>query len=135
MVSYQDFQSGKKNKKRPSRKMTHKEFIKKFNDGQIDILIDKNMSGYFYEIPYLMPRHLRIRLAVLKTIGLTGFITSFILFFFAPWWVATALLFGSLYMFTVCQKSAANGVYEAVLINSQVYKAAINTNILKIAEI
>jgi len=114
--------------------MTHDEFVKKFNAGQIDILIDKNLAGYLYEQPYLLPRHIRTRQAVLRTVAYAGFAISLVLFFLTPWWVASGCLLASWSMFVVCQKSAVKGVYEAVLDYSNVYQTAIIAGVLKIKE-
>jgi len=112
--------------------MTHEEFVKKHNDGDISIMIDKDQAGLFYRRPYLLPRHIRIKLTILRVVAYLLLLAAPVLFFFTPWWIALIIIFFGVDMIVVCRKSGVKAVYEAVLTHSYAYQIALNNGTLKI---
>jgi len=114
--------------------MRHSEFVEKFNDGKISVNVDKNLAGFLYGRPGLLPRDIRLKQANLRTFAIGGTLAGLVLFFFIPWEIALIVLFIGLALFPICQKNAANGVLEAALDLSYVYNVAIEEGVLKITE-
>ena len=102
--------------------MEHAIFVKKYRANQITVDVDKNKAGFLYDIPGLMPRSLRKKQAVIRSIAFGGVLIGTTFFFFAPWWVALGVLLIGLYMFPQAQNAAAAGAIEASLKDPEVYQ-------------
>lgn len=114
--------------------MEHSEFVRKFNDNAIKVYVNRETSGYLYQIPSFIPAKLRKRQVLIRATLYIGIAISIPSFFFIKWYLALLLLFGSLSMVKVAQKDAAKGVLKTALEDPYVYEIAIKKNILIIKE-
>lgn len=114
--------------------MDYSEFVSRYHANQISVSIDKNKAGYMYERPDLMPQRLRTQQVLIRTMAFGGVLLGIVLFFFAPWWAALAILIFGLFMFPQAQRAAAKGVLIAALENPYIYQLALENNVLVIQE-
>jgi hypothetical protein len=112
----------------------HSVFVAKYRSGHITVTVEKNKAGFMYGSPSLLPKKSRTQQALLRNIAFGGVLVGFVLFFFAPWWIALAVLALGLYMFPKVQNLAARHVLEAALENPHIYQSALQKNVLIIKE-
>lgn len=114
--------------------MEHSDFVTKYRAGQVSVRIDKNKAGFMYEDAYLMPRNLRTKQALIRTVAFAGIPIGLVLYFFTPWWFATIVLVLSFFLFPVAQSQAASGVLKAALENPHIYQIALEEKVLVLQE-
>lgn len=114
--------------------MDHPIFVEKYRSNDLSVSVDRNKAGFLYGNTRLLPKKLRIRQALLRSIAFGGMVLGIILFFIVPWWLALGVLLFGFVMFPVAQKSAARGVLEASLQDPYVYETAIENEVLCIRE-
>ena len=112
--------------------MDHSTFVKKYRANALSVSVDRNKAGFLYEKSGLMPQSARSKQAMIRTGAFGGLLVGVALLFFAPWWLALAVLLSGFVMFPVAHKTAARGVLEASLQNAQVYQMAVDNQVLKV---
>lgn len=112
--------------------MNHKDFIEKYNSGEITVNIDINKAGYMYAQSD-MPKELKRKQAIIRAFAFGGVILGFVLFFYVQWWIALGILIMALSIFPKAQKVAGNDVLQASLDNPNVYQVAIDNQVLIIS--
>ena len=112
--------------------MDHSEFVEKYNSQVITVTVDENKAGFMFQKNGPMPQHLRLKQANKRTLFYGGIITGIALFFFVPWWVATAVLIFALYQGPKAQKHAAESVLEQALKEPNIYRTAIESQVIRI---
>lgn len=112
--------------------MCHKDFVEKYNSGEITVNVDNDKAGYMYAQSD-MSKELRKKQALLRTLTFGGIILGFALFFFVQWWIAFSVLIISFFQFPKLQTIAGEDVLQASLDNPNVYQVAINNQVLTIS--
>ena len=115
--------------------MNHSDFVEKYSSKQIAVDVDRNQAGFMHDQPGLMPQQFRTKQAMIRTLAFGGLALGVVLFFFVPWWAALGVLFIALKMFHQAQKSAAKGVLEASLQDPNVYRIAVENQVLVTREL
>ena len=110
--------------------MTHYEFVKKFENGELTVNVDKNKAGFLYQKKYFLPDHIRKRQGIYRSIAFSILFLGLISFIFMPWYFALAVLLVGFCSFPLCQKDAAKGVLESALIYDRIYQASIEEKII-----
>lgn len=114
--------------------MDHSTFVEKYRSNELSVNVDRNKAGFMYGNPQLLPKNLRTRQALLRTVAFVGMVLGIVLFFIVTWWLALAVLLFGFIIFPVAQKSAARGVLEASLQDPYVYETAIENEVLRLRE-
>lgn len=110
--------------------MNHQTFVEKYNKQELSVNIDRDKAGFMYEKTNLMPQELRKKQAMIRFFAFFGLISSIVLFFYIQWWIALILFFVSFSIFPQIQKMAMKDVLDISLVNSDVYQAAIDNQVL-----
>jgi|GEM_PF-2329351 len=114
--------------------MEHAEFVERYKNGEIDVHIDKEAAGFFYEEKGFMPQYLRNQQRFIRFLFLGGTIGSIALFFYIPWYFALILLILSLQCAPKAQTMAAKGVLEASLKYPDIYYYSVSKGVLSVSE-
>lgn len=116
----------------PEPKIEHSDFVRKLKANEIVIYVDKNKAGYLYGAKGLLSDRLRTQQALARTLAFGGVFLGIVLFFLAPWWIATTILIFGLAMLPRAQSLAAKGVLKECITNPYLYSVAIAEGVLQI---
>jgi uncharacterized protein YjeT (DUF2065 family) len=115
--------------------MNHSEFRQKLQNGQIEVLVDRNKAGFMYRDPNLLPHPIRVQQAKIRTLGFGLLAIGIVLFFFVPWWIPIIVLFVGMLQFPRVTRKAAEGVLEASKLYPHVFETAVSNGVISVREI
>ncbi|MCB1885219.1 MAG: hypothetical protein KDG89_14680 [Geminicoccaceae bacterium] len=111
----------------------HKEFVSKYNSGQISLDVDRSRAGFMLQ-DRNFPQKARKSQAAIRTLIYAFIAIGIVSFFFLPWWVGVSLIFLGLLCAPLAQKNSAKSVLDASIENPAIYAKALEGGIIRIRD-
>jgi len=106
--------------------LTHEEFIRAYNNGEVIAHVNKNMALRLIGNP-LVSKGYRAAHALWMMVWILTFPAAIICFVLVKWWVGLIILFFSLLLAKAMRESACRSVIEEALVNESFYNFALES--------